>query len=241
VRAAARIAALALLTVAAVARAAAPCPATFAAAAGACDERATPPGRVCTFPQGKCTCVRSVPCSGVPQPPGEPRWKCEAARTDGCPNAAPQQGAACKTPGKACSYGSCGSMTYTCAADKRTWFVSGMVAPPPAAARGGAMFVPPPPPSEAKGATSSTKPPPPSWKACPAGRHFGCASRSQGAAPRPGQQIPQVCGCLPTCPLSQHVLIASDAGGTWPDGSRKGRFTCSSAGLPSAAPRGPGF
>jgi hypothetical protein len=238
---AAGVAGLACLAWVAAARAEAPpCPASFAAAVGACDERATPPGRACVFPQGKCTCARTAPCSGVPQPPGPPQWKCEATRTDGCPRAAPQSDAACKKPGLACTYGSCGSMTYTCLADKRTWFVSSVVAPPPIAPGGGGGFVPLPPP-EKKPITPKPNAQTPAWKTCPKGLRFACAARSQGAAPARGEQLPQVCGCQPTCPPSRHVLISSDAGGTWPDGSRKGRFTCSSAGLPSAAPRGPGF
>src|SRR6185295_20285104 len=171
-------------------------------------------------------CTRSVPCSGVPQPPGEPRWRCEPRRTDGCPDAAPAQGAACKTPGKTCSYGSCGSLAYTCAADSRKWFVSGGTAPPPSMP--GHSATPP---------VTTPQPTAPAWKACPAGGHFGCAPRSQGAAPPRGQEVPRVCGCIPTCPASRHVLISQDAGGTWPDGSRKGRFSCSSAGIPSARPR----
>ena len=74
------------------------------------------------------------------------------------------------------------------------------------------------------------------WKICPAHTSFGCASRSQGVAPAYGETVPQVCGCIPRCPAARHVLIAFEADGKWPDGSRKGRFSCATAGIPSAAP-----
>ena len=109
----------------------APCPASFAKASGACDERVSSGARACVYPEGKCSCTRSTPCSGVPMPPGEPRWRCQPARTDGCPNDAPAQGGACAVPGKTCSYGDCGSLAYTCDPQKRTWFISGGTAPPP--------------------------------------------------------------------------------------------------------------
>jgi hypothetical protein len=48
--------------------------------------------------------------------------------------------------------------------------------------------------------------------------------------------VPQVCGCIPTCSGASHTLIAFEAEGKWPDGSRKGRFSCSTSGIPSAAP-----
>ena len=56
------------------------CPASFATARGACDARVTSGAQPCAYPEGKCTCMRSTPCSGVPMPPGEPRWRCQAAR-----------------------------------------------------------------------------------------------------------------------------------------------------------------
>jgi hypothetical protein len=62
------------------------------------------------------------------------------------------------------------------------------------------------------------------------------ASRSQGVAPPQGETVPQVCGCIPRCPASRRVLIAREGEGRWPDGSRKGRFSCATAGIPSAAP-----
>src|SRR5262245_42208299 len=67
----------------------------------------------------------------------------------------------------------------------------------------------------------------PDWKRCPDGTTFGCAARSQGVAPARGETVPQYCGCIPRCPLSRHVLITQQAGGSWPDGSAKGRFSCS--------------
>ena len=121
------------------------CPPSFAKASGACDERVSSGAQACAYPEGKCSCVRSTPCSGVPMPPGEPRWRCQAARRDGCPNDAPPQGGACAAPGKTCSYGNCGSITYSCDAQKRTWFVSGVTAPPPSMAGGGGVHAPPHP------------------------------------------------------------------------------------------------
>ena len=110
------------------------------------DERVTSGAHACMYPEGKCSCVRSTPCSGVPRPPGEPRWRCQAARRDGCPNDAPPQGGACAAPGKTCSYGNCGSIAYTCDAQKRAWFISGVTAPPPSMAGGGGVHALPHPP-----------------------------------------------------------------------------------------------
>lgn len=223
-----------------------PCPASFAKASGACDVAVSPPSRSCVFPEGKCTCLASVPCSGVPRPPGEPRWKCRAARTDGCPDDAPAPGGACAKPGKTCSYGECGSLAYTCDAGRRTWFISGVVAPPPSAPGGGARPAPTTvvptttmqtSASSVPAPTSTTKKAPPTWKQCPKALPFGCETRSQGVAPARGETIPKVCGCVPRCPPSSRVLISREAGGKWPDGSLKGRFTCATGGIPSAPPR----
>jgi hypothetical protein len=41
-----------------------------------------------------------------------------------------------------------------------------------------------------------------------------------------------VCGCIPACPPSRSVLIAHEAEGRWPDGTRKGSFSCAHDGLP---------
>jgi len=54
-------------------------------------------------------------------------------------------------------------------------------------------------------------------------------------APPYGETVPRVCGCIPGCPPGL-VLIALEAEGRWPDGSRKGRFSCATGGIPSAAP-----
>ncbi len=207
------------------------CPASFAKASGACDERLNSGAQPCVYPEGKCSCTRSRPCSGVPMPPGEPRWRCQATRTDGCPNDAPPQGGICTAAGKTCSYGDCGSLAYICDPQKRTWFISGGTAPPPSMSRGN---VNPPQPSINVAAPASR----PAWKTCPARMTFRCTSRSQGVAPPRGEMVPQVCGCIPRCPASRPVLIAFEADGRWPDGSRKGRFSCASAGIPSAAPAG---
>jgi hypothetical protein len=242
---AARIASLGLgLLIVCVARvwaADARCPASFATATGACDERVRSAAQRCLYPEGKCSCVRSTPCSGVPMPPGPPLWRCEAARKDGCPNDAPPQGATCAPPGRTCSYGNCGSRTYTCDAQKRTWFISSVAPPPPSSAgRGGVHPLATPtapsplPPQPAVGTAAAA--PDPVWKTCPARQTFGCRARSQGAAPARDETVPPVCGCVPRCPASHRVLIAFEAEGRWPDGSRKGRFSCAATGIPAAAP-----
>ena len=205
------------------------CPPTFKQATGACDPRVSA-GQVCTYPEGRCTCARTVPCSGVPSPPGEPRWKCQAARTDGCPEHQPAQGAACTKPGKKCSYGDCGSLELTCDAKTRKWFISGGVGPPPSAP--GAGPLPRPVPVAKPAPQPATPAPKAAWKHCPAHEHFGCEPRSQGIAPAPGETIPEVCGCIPSCAPSRSVLIAQDADGAWPDGTRKGTFTCAASGIP---------
>ena len=227
---------LILLCAARILAADARCPASFAKASGACDERASSGAQACVYPEGTCSCARSTPCSGVPRPPGEPSWRCRAARTDGCPDDAPAQGGVCAAPGKICSYGDCGSLAYTCDPQKRTWFISGGTAPPPSAPGGGVRPpapppLPPPPPERAAAPASRA-----TWKTCPARTIFRCTPRSQGAAPPRGEAVPQVCGCIPRCPASRPVLIAFEADGHWPDGSRKGRFICATAGIPSASP-----
>jgi len=222
--------ALVLLCAARVWAAEAGCPASFAKASGACDERAGAGARVCAYPEGKCRCMRSTPCSGVPMPPGEPRWRCQAARTDGCPNDAPAQGSRCATAGKTCSYGDCGSLAYTCDQRNHSWFISGGTAPPPSMPGSGAH---PSPQAPVKSAPPASRP---AWKVCASRQTFRCTSRSQGVAPPRGETVPQVCGCIPQCPASRPVLIAFEAEGKWPDGSRKGRFSCATAGIPSAAP-----
>jgi len=212
------------------------CPASFAQASGACDPRVSSGAQACAYPEGKCSCVRSTPCSGVPHPPGEPRWRCRAARRDGCPDDAPAQGSPCAAPRNTCWYGDCGSQAYTCDPHKRTWFISGVTAPPPSMPHAGvhpSPDAPGPPQPQSKAAAPA---PPASWKTCPAHTTFGCTARSQGAAPPRGETVPQVCGCIPHCPASRPVLIAFEADGRWPDGSRKGRFSCATAGIPSAAP-----
>ena len=201
----------------------APCPPSFKQAAGACDPRVTG-GQTCAYPEGRCVCARGIPCSGVPSSPGEARWKCQAARTDGCPDAQPAQGAACAKPGKKCSYGDCGSLELTCDAKTRKWLISGGVGPPPSAPGAGPL---PRPVPVAKPAPAVA-----AWKHCPAHRHFGCEARSQGMAPAPGETIPEVCGCIPSCSASHGVLIAQEAEGTWPDGTLKGTFSCAASGIP---------
>jgi hypothetical protein len=104
------------------------CPPSFKQATGACDPRGP---TSCTYAEGRCECLRSVPCSGAAQPLGEPRWLCVPKRTDGCPDGTPSPGSPCTKPGKKCSYGTCGSIELSCDAKTHKWFISGGVAPPP--------------------------------------------------------------------------------------------------------------
>jgi hypothetical protein len=72
----------------------------------------------------------------------------------------------------------------------------------------------------------------PAWKHCPAHHRFGCEARNQVVAPAYGEAVPEVCGCIPTCPSSRSVLISQEAEGRWPDGTRKGNFSCAHDGVP---------
>ena len=67
----------------------------------------------------------------------------------------------------------------------------------------------------------------------PSAEEWGCRSVTQGAFFDPNNQPQTVCGYLPTCPNGQS-LITSLGEGTWPDGSRKGVFACSSTFPPKA-------
>jgi hypothetical protein len=151
------------------------CPPTFKQASGPCDPRTGPASKACVYPEGRCTCARTVPCSGVPQPPGEPRWKCTPARTDGCPEDQPPQGRACAKPGLRCAYGDCGSIELTCDASARVWLVTGGHAPPPSLP-GPPPRPPAPPPPKPTPAPSdaATRKEPPAWKHCPP-HAFVCA------------------------------------------------------------------
>jgi hypothetical protein len=81
----------------------------------------------------------------------------------------------------------------------------------------------------------------PSWKSCARGAYFECREVSHGIAPHraePGleaSEFPVVCGCVPRCKTFR-FLIALEANGRWPDGSRRGRFSCEKGGIPSVAP-----
>ena len=61
---------------------------------------------------------------------------------------------------------------------------------------------------------------------CPDGTSYGCAPPTQGA--EPPVPPPDVCGCMPDCPMG-YFLIANAEGGTWPDGSQRGTFSCSTS------------
>ena len=63
---------------------------------------------------------------------------------------------------------------------------------------------------------------------------WGCKMITQGVAPDPNNPPPIVCGYIPTCPSGQS-LITSLGNGVWPDGSRKGAFSCSYTLPPSVA------
>ena len=230
------------------------CPASFASASvtASCDPRVAQP---CPYPEGRCVCAATHPCSGVPQPPGPPRWLCRATRRDGCPDNAPAQNGACALPGRTCSYGDCGSIAYTCQSTTKTWIITGGAAPPPStpgSVRPLVTSMPAPagpitptalgkpsPKAKADAKTSATRAgapvparTPPDWRHCAAGLHFGCQMRSQGIAPAPGEIIPEVCGCVPRCRSPRAELIAFEAEGHWPDGSRKARFMCAAGGIP---------
>lgn len=60
---------------------------------------------------------------------------------------------------------------------------------------------------------------------CPDGTRYGCSPPTSGA--EPPVPPPDVCGCMPACPDGL-FLIANAASGTWPDGSQRGTFSCSS-------------
>ena len=67
------------------------------------------------------------------------------------------------------------------------------------------------------------------------GKVWGCRSVTQGIPPDPNNPPPVVCGYIPTCSSEQNLVATLDEG-TWPDGSRKGIFICSSD-LPPSVPR----
>ncbi len=229
---------LILLCAARIGAADARCPTSFAKASGACDVRVSSGAQACVYP-GRGVLVRAEHAvqRGADAARRGHAGAVAADRTDGCPDGAPAQGSVCAAPGKTCSYGDCGSMAYTCDPQKRTWFISGGTAPPPSMPRGDVHPPSPPPgppPIPPQPPVKTAAPAP--WKTCPTRTSFRCTARSQGAAPPWGETVPQVCGCIPRCPASRPVLIAFEADGRWPDGSRKGRFSCATAGLPSAAP-----
>jgi hypothetical protein len=72
----------------------------------------------CTYPDGRCWCGAGSYCGGVD--PGEeymaelrkPRWQCQAARTDGCPEQDPE--GPCSEEGQQCGYGACCMSTTSC-------------------------------------------------------------------------------------------------------------------------------
>ena len=88
---------------------------------GMCD----PMGLECRYGDRVCSC--QPPCSGVDPGPDPPyNWAC-AVRPLACPASTPMNGAACRMPGLACAWGTCGGSTATCTAGM--WVV--MITPPP--------------------------------------------------------------------------------------------------------------
>jgi hypothetical protein len=141
--------------------------------------------------------------------------------------------------GMSCTYGDCGSMTFGCEGGK--WKVTAANGPPPSARSA----------SPPQGMTSETtvtrtnadalpvasvKEKGPPWQQCNTRARFECMPRSQGAAPPRGESVPLVCGCAPRCPRARPVLIAREARGRWPDGSRKAAFMCAKGGIPASRP-----
>lgn len=190
------------------------CPASFTLAKGACVPQTARQGSVvCRYPEGRCECRRTPGCSGVPRPPAEPAWTCSRPRTDGCPPDAPAADTPCAVNRTvSCSYGACASITFACVA--RKWTMTAANGPPPVSQNRAARTF--------------------GWKSCTPPNHFECTPRSQGFAPPRGETVPLVCGCAPTC--AGLTLIAREANGFWPDGSRKGLFQCAVGGIPGAKP-----
>jgi hypothetical protein len=186
------------------------CPKNPSEAAGKCDVL----GQSCSYAAGQCNCERPRHCSGLPQPPGESRWVCKSPRTDGCPTGMPVEGKACKAKqARSCSYGACASITLGCIAGK--WKVTAANGPPP-------------------GSPQQTVAPKTLWKVCPSSSIFQCTPRSQGFAPPRGEEVPIVCGCMGPC---NATVIAREVEGRWPDGSRKGAFSCAQTSIPAANPQ----
>lgn len=104
------------------------CPKTYGVVPGNC----APVGLQCTYDQGRCECLGY--CGGPPPMPGVDysHWGCTPRRVDGCPDARPVAGGACKTPGQACTYGNCCVQTFTCtgAVGAATWSSGGLLCPP---------------------------------------------------------------------------------------------------------------
>lgn len=61
---------------------------------------------------------------------------------------------------------------------------------------------------------------------CAVNEPYGCAQVSEGVPVDPNNPPPSVCGCQVEC--GTQFRIANAAGGTWPNGSLKGVFTCAS-------------
>lgn len=95
------------------------CPATFAAATGACDPATAT--AACAYDEGSCYCGVEPYCGGAAPDPEWERsrpttWQCArtppAVRGDGCPGTPPE--GACSDEGQQCGYGDCCVATYAC-------------------------------------------------------------------------------------------------------------------------------
>lgn len=74
----------------------------------------------------------------------------------------------------------------------------------------------------------------PTSECSPSSANFSCEPVTQGMEMlEPNYYPPKVCGCKPTCPSGQAVIV-SQGSGYWSDGSHKGTFTCSSEYPPSS-------
>jgi hypothetical protein len=72
------------------------------------------------------------------------------------------------------------------------------------------------------------------FRQCGADMVWACREVSQGMEYDPENPPSEVCGCNPaSCPRGQRIITSYDIG-TWPDGTGKGTFSCSSEDPPSS-------
>lgn len=114
------------------------CPATFDKARSGASPCGPSFSGACQYAEGFCGCREVERCSGVPPPEPDPtkpppppvyEWTCETTiRSDGCPGAEPEQGAACSVGERSCSYGRCCVQQMDCRSGK--WELGGLQCPP---------------------------------------------------------------------------------------------------------------